>query len=137
MFSVLFGPAPPHTPLSRYTTWNGVLYMLFGAVFYATPQALHVFNGNVFQAGEEGLTRTLGVPLAVIGYLYIMGARTRSDVFGLATVLDRLVVPLLLVPLVLLGKVDPMLGLPFSILDPILGTGAYLIWRRQVRRGAS
>jgi hypothetical protein len=131
MVSVLFGPAPPHTPLSRYTTWNGVFYMLIGAVFYAAPNVVHVLDGNNFRPGEEGLTRTLGVPLAVIGYLYVMGARTRSDVFGLATVLDRLVVPFLLVPLVLLGKVDAGLGLPFSILDPILGTGAYLVWRRQ------
>jgi hypothetical protein len=130
MFSVLFGAVPPHTPLSRYTTWNGILYLLIGALFYAVPELVH---GNSFRPGEEGLTRTLGVPLAVIGYFYIMGARTRSDLFGLATVLNRLLVPVLLVPMVLAGKIDASVGLPFSILDPILGTGAYLIWRRQAR----
>jgi len=39
--------------------------------------------------------------------------------------------PALLVPLWLLGMAAPGMVLPFSILDPLLGLGAYMIWRRE------
>jgi len=61
-----------------------------------------------------------------------MGGRTRADSFGLSTVVDRLLVPVVLVPLWLLGTAPPGIVLPFAILDPLLGIGAYLIWRREL-----
>jgi hypothetical protein len=45
--------------------------------------------------------------------------------------MDRILVPLFIVPLVVAGQVDPMLVLPVAILDPILGIGAFVIWKRQ------
>jgi hypothetical protein len=131
--STLFAKAPPHTPLSRYTTYNGFFYMAAGALVFLWPRALEL-TGPALVGHEPGFARMLGAVLLLIGWFYVFGAKTRSDVFGLATVFDRLfLVPLLFLPLVALGEVDPAVGVPFAILDPLLGIGALLIWRRQRR----
>ena len=67
--------------------------------------------------------------IALIGYFYFFGARTGQDRFGVATILDRLIVPVLLVPLVM-GEISPQLGVPFAVLDPILAIGAWAIFAR-------
>jgi hypothetical protein len=129
---LLFSKAPPHTPLTRYTAWNGVLYMLVGATFYAWPGSVQVLlRAPPFQAGEAGLVRALGITIAAIGYFYFFGARTGQDRFGVATILDRLIVPVLLVPLVVTGEMSPQLGLPFAVLDPALAIGAWVIFARR------
>lgn len=124
--------SPRSTPLSRYTVWNGALYLALGAQLFAWPGAAQaIFRAAPFAAGEAGLVRVIGVTLAVIGWFYVMGGRTGADAFGLSTVVDRALIPLLLVPLAVLGEVDPHLVLPFAVLDPLLGFGAWLTWRRQ------
>lgn len=132
--AALLATSPNSTPLARYTAWNGALYLALGAIFYAYPGALQLAGAAPFAANEEGLVRALGAAVAVIGWLYIFGARTRADSFGLATVVDRLAIPVLLVPLVVLGMVDPFLGVPFAVLDPVLGIGAFVIWSRSRTR---
>jgi hypothetical protein len=62
-----------------------------------------------------------------------MGGRTRADSFALATVADRLLIPFLLLPLWRLDLVAPGMVLPFVVLDPLLGLGAYAIWRSERR----
>ena len=128
---LLFSKPPPHTSLTSYTAWNGVLYMLMGATFYSWPGATQVLlRAPPFQAGELGLVRALGMTIALIGYFYFFGARTGQDRFGVATILDRLIVPVLLVPLVVMGEISPQLGVPFAVLDPILAIGAWAIFAR-------
>ena len=128
--------APPSTPLSRYTVWNGVFYLCFGLVTYAWPGAVQtLFLAAPFEAGEEGLVRTVGLLVALIGYFYVMGGRTAADSFGLGTIVDRALVPFLLAPLALWFGVDPHIVVPFAVLDPLLALGAFVIWRRQ-QRGA-
>lgn len=123
--------SPPSTPLSRYTAWNGALYLATGALLYAWPGAAQtLFGAAPFSAGEGGLVRVVGFTVMVIGWFYVMGARTRADSFGLATVVDRALVPLFLVPLAVTGAVDPHVVVPFAILDPVLAIGAFVIWRR-------
>jgi hypothetical protein len=124
--------SPRSTPLSRYTTWNGGLYLAVGLLLYAWPGAAQGLMGMPpFQASEAGLVRVSGFSLMVIGWFYVMGARTGADSFGLATVADRVLVPIFLVPLAASGAVDLRLVLGFIILDPLLALGAYLIWRGQ------
>lgn len=121
----------PSTPLSRYTAANGVLYVVFGIVVYAWPEVTQLIGAADFEAGESGLVRILGFVLAVIGWFYIMGARTRADSFGLATVFDRvLIVPVFLLALVVTDTVDAGFVVPFAILDPVLGLGALAVWLR-------
>lgn len=133
-----FSKPPPHTPLTRYTEWNGVLYMLMGATFYAWPGSAQVLlRAPSWQAGEAGLVRALGMAIALIGYFYFFGARTGQDRFGVATILDRLIVPVLLVPLVVSGELSPQLGLPFAVLDPTLAIGAWAIFARSQSKSAA
>jgi hypothetical protein len=124
-------PAGPHSRLSRYTVANGVVYLAIGiGIAFAPAQVLlRAFFLDEFVRHEEVLGRTAGMLLIVIGWFYVMGGRTRSDSFALATVVDRLAIPLFLAYLYRLGL--PLgIALPFAILDPVLALGAYLIWRR-------
>ena len=128
---MLARPNEPVTPLARYTTWNGVLYIVLGLQLYFWPGVVQVFfMADPFEAGEAGLLRAMGLCVAIIGWFYIFGSRTNRDSFGLATIGDRLLVPLFLLPLAWTGEVDPMIVVPLAVLDPLLAFGAWLIWKR-------
>lgn len=131
--TLLFAPPEtPRSPLARYTEANGLFYLATGAAFYVAPGLLTFVPGMApFDGFEEGMMRALGMVVAFIGWFYYIGGRTNSVRFGLATVLDRLLVPVFLLPLVLTGQLQAPLGLAFSVLDPLLGLGAYLIWAKQ------
>src|SRR5512137_534486 len=94
-------PPGPHSRLSRYIVANGLLYMAIGASMYLAPVAVleRVFFLPPLSPLEQGLLRALGSVAAIIGWFYVMGGRTRAASFGLATVVDRLLVPFLFVPL--------------------------------------
>jgi hypothetical protein len=115
-------PAGPHSRLRRYTVANGVLYLAAGAAIHLLPAEVltRLFFLGALTGREEGLLRAIGVLTAAVGWFYALGGRTRADSFGLATVVDRMLIPLLLVPRWLLGMAPPGLVLPFSILDPLL-----------------
>jgi hypothetical protein len=134
-WSVLWSQPPgPHSRLSRYIVANGLLYMAIGVCMYLAPTAVleRVFFLPPLSPLEQGLVRALGSVAAIIGWFYVMGGRTRAASFCLATVVDRLLVPFLFVPLWVLGLAPPGLVLPFAILDPVLAIGAYFIWRQEV-----
>ena len=123
--------APPSTPLSRYTIGNGALYLGLGALLLVWPGAVQIaFFADDFVGREAGLVRVLGMTVMVIGWFYVAGGRTAADSFGLATVVDRLLIPAILVPLALSGAVDWHLAVPFAVLDPVLGIGGFVVWRR-------
>ena len=117
-------PKEPWTPLARYTTVNGVLYVLLGLALYVGPWV----GWNPQAEVDVGSGQLQGISIAVIGWFYIFGARTNRDSFGLATVADRLALPVLLLPLVLTGAVEWTRVLPLAIIDPILGVGAWWVW---------
>jgi hypothetical protein len=120
------------TPLARYTQANGFLYLVIGFAIFAAPGVMEMLPSmGPFEGEEEGLVRVIGFAVAVIGWFYVFGARTNVDSFGLATAGDRLLVPFFLVPLGLTGQVDGLLVYTFSVVDPLLGLGALLLWRRQ------
>jgi hypothetical protein len=122
---------PKSTPLSTYTTWNGVFYFVLGLSFFAWPgQVQLLFGADPFEAGEAGLMRVIGFTVAILGWFYIMGGRTGAASFGLATVVDRVLVPAFLLPLGFSGSVDLHLVVPFAVLDPVLGIGAFIVWKR-------
>jgi hypothetical protein len=133
-FSALWSqPSGPHSRLSRYIVANGVLHIAIGATMYLAPAAVleRVFFLPPLSPLEQGLLRALGSVAAIVGWFHVMGGRTRAASFGLATVVDRLLVPVLFVPLWILGLGPPGLVFPFAILDPVLAIGAHLIWRRE------
>jgi hypothetical protein len=130
-------PPGPHSRLSRFVVANGLLYLAIGlgVCFAPTPVLLRVFFLDRLAGYEEGLARAVGLTLAVIGWLYAMGGRARSDSFALATVADRLLIPLFLAYLHRLGLPLGMV-LPFAILDPLLAIATWWIWRRERAREA-
>lgn len=131
---MLSTPDEPLTPLARYTQVNGFLYLALGLVVYAWPNVMGLVGAGQLEGQEPALYRIVGLAIAIIGWFYVMGARTNRDSFGLATFADRILVPFFVLPLVFTGQVDPMLVLPVAILDPILGVGAFVLWKRQADR---
>lgn len=125
-------PATPATPLSRYTHWNGIVYVALGGTLYLAPGLVRtLLFMEPFTGREEGYMRLLGLAVAIIGWFYVFGARTRAESFSLATIADRLALPVLLLPLYFNGQLEAGLVFAFAVLDPLLALGAYLIWRRQ------
>lgn len=125
-------PAGLPGALSRYTFWNGVMYLVVGGTFYLAPDMVRkLLFMAPFAGHEEGYMRLLGVAVAIIGWFYVFGARTRADSFALSTVADRIAVPALLLPLYFTGQMAAGPIFAFALLDPLLALGAYLIWRRQ------
>jgi len=125
-------PAGSPGALSRYTFWNGVMYLVVGGAFYLAPDMVRkLLFMTPFSGHEEGYMRLLGVAVAIIGWFYVFGARTRADSFALSTVADRIAVPALLLPLYFTGQMAAGPIFAFALLDPLLALGAYLIWRRQ------
>lgn len=116
--------------LARYTVANGVFYLATGLVlfFAAAPIAQLVSAVEGFPLHDVGLVRVAGMAVAIIGWFYIAGGRTGATSFGLATVADRALVPLFLVPVWWLGEAPALLTLPFAVLDPILALGAIALW---------
>jgi hypothetical protein len=132
LHSMLETPARPPSALSIYIFWNGVLYLAVGAALYVDPDLVRkLLFMAPFSGHELGYSRALGVAVAVIGWLYMFGARTGADSFALATVADRIAVPVLLLPLYFTGQLEAGLVFAFALLDPLLALGAYVIWRRQ------
>jgi hypothetical protein len=123
---------PPNlSAASRYTALNGVAYLGLGALFILWPQAAQtLLMESTFAGHEEALFRVIGLTVVVIGWLYLFGGRSGSRQFVAASVIDRLVfVPLVLVPLAMAG-VFPHVLLAFSILDPLLAIGAWVLLAR-------
>ena len=130
MFFKALWERPASTPLSRFTERCGMLYLALGATIFAWPGQFQLVGVAPFQGQEEGLARVVGFTVMVVGWFYFMGGRTGATSFGLASVVDRLLVPLFLIPLGLTGQVSWPIALPFAILDPALGLVAFFIWRR-------
>ncbi|MGB0591522.1 MAG: hypothetical protein ACPGU1_17750 [Myxococcota bacterium] len=121
----------PATRLSRYTERCGYFYLAVGmGLLFAPTGPVAVGLLPAYEGQEEALIRLLGLTLGVVGYFYVFGGRTQQPSFGLATVLDRLLVPGLLGFVYMASHVELMIVLPLAILDPILGIGAYILWRR-------
>lgn len=123
-------PDTPASKLSRYTMWNGVLYLLLGGALFVLPGGVHQAIMGV-AADQVGNVRLVGMCVGIIGWFYVMGARTGATSFGLATVVDRAAVPFLLGALVVAGEVTLQQVIAFAVLDPLLALGAFLIWRAE------
>jgi hypothetical protein len=129
-FKSLMSPVPPPTALSKYTTFNGVLYMATGTLFWLYPYALELFGHPPLTVATAGPTRGIGIAVMQIGWFYLWGARTRSESFSLATIVNRFFARVLILPLVYLKLLEPTLGIPFVVIDLLLATGMLIVWKR-------
>lgn len=127
-FSTLLA-SPPSTPLSRFVMWNGVFYCAFGATTLLWPGVTQVMGAAPFAGQEEGLTRAVGAMGLVVGWFYVMGARTRADSFCLATIVDRLAIVLpVFVVLGATGAIDPHVAYLLAVMDPVFALITLGIW---------
>lgn len=123
---------PTTLPLaSRYTVSNGVLYLGMGMVMIVWPGVIQtLFRDPAFVGHEAALIRLVGMTVAVVGWFYLFGGRSGARQLVAASVIDRLLVPVLLVPMALAG-VFPHLLVSIAILDPSLAIGAWVLLARQ------
>ncbi len=116
---------------SRYIVWNGLLYLGTGALLIAWPGATQkLFMEPAFVGHEAALIRVIGMTVAVIGWFYLFGGRSGARQIVAASVVDRLAVPAVLLPLAIAG-VFPHLLVAFAILDPSLAIGAWVLLARK------
>jgi hypothetical protein len=111
---------------SRFSIYNGYLYMASGAMMLFFPGAMQLlYMEPAFAGREEGLVRNIGMTLAIIGWFYIFGGRCWAKQIVAASVLDRLLlVPPVLIYLTYTG-VFPHAMLSFAVLDPVLAIVAW------------
>src|SRR5689334_6226835 len=100
-FEVLLAtPAGGLGPLSRYIVANGWFYLAVGLILLVAPQGGQELAFQAELGGHDaGFVHVIGMTVAIIGFFYVIGGRTGSDSFALATVVDRLLVPFVLIPL--------------------------------------
>ena len=120
---------------SRYTAWNGLIYLALGILFILWPTSVQtLFRERAFAADEQGLFRVLGLAVVVIGWLYLFGGRAGGRQVVAASVIDRLIfVPAVLLPLAMAG-VFPHVLVAFALLDMSLAVGAWVILARKIGR---
>ncbi|MFT4626895.1 MAG: hypothetical protein ACI8PZ_005576 [Myxococcota bacterium] len=130
-WSALWARPDELSPLARYTIANGLLYMAAGAVLYLAPMwLLELAFMTELDPMAAGFVNLLGMAVGFIGWFYVMGGRTGTDSFALGTVVDRLLLPFVLVPIVLADVVPITPLLAFGIGDPLLAIGALVLWKR-------
>ena len=127
LLSALRESPSPLPRSSRFTVWNGVLYMAAGGLLLIWPGAVQsLLQDAEFNGREAELIRVLGMAVVIIGWFYVFGGRSGGRQVVAASVLDRLIlVPVVLAPLAL-GGVFPHLLWTFVVLDPVL---ALVAWR--------
>jgi hypothetical protein len=123
---------PGLTTASKYTTLNGIGYLVVGATLIVWPEVTQtLFREPAFVGHEQALMRVIGLTVVVIGWLYFFGGRSGARQFIAASVVDRLVfVPAVLIPLAI-GGVFPRLFLTFAVFDAVLAIGAWALLRRE------
>jgi len=117
---------------SRYTAFNGIFYMVSGALVLAWPGAIQtIFRDPGFAGHEEALFRLLGMVLMVVGWLAFFGGRSGAKQIVAASVVDRVTLaPLVLASLAMAGVFTHVMA-TFAIVDPTLGIGAWLLLGRK------
>jgi uncharacterized membrane protein len=64
----------------------------------------------------------------IVGWLYVFAGRTGERSVVAASVIDRLLIPAVLIPLILTGVLPHLLSV-FAVVDPALGIGAWMLLR--------
>ena len=134
LFDALCETPPKLTNSSKFTVFNGVIYMTAGGLLLIWPGAVQtLFFDSEFAGQESALVRLLGMTLAIIGWFYFFGGRSGGRQIVAASVLDRIIlVPLVLVPLAIAGVFPILLG-TFAVLDPALGFAAWWLLAKENR----
>ena len=120
------------TTASRYTAFNGVVYLIAGATLIIWPGVLQtLFREEAFRGPRRRAHARDRSDDCRDRVLYVFGGRSGARQIVAASVIDRLVfVPLVLLPLAIAG-VFPRLFVAFTILDASLAIGAWWLIHRK------
>lgn len=123
----------PMSNLERYMVGTGALYLGLGLGMVCTAPQLLLLVSHVDELGwtDVGLARVLGLSVAIIGMLYIVGGRTGGTAFALSTVVERLVVVAVLTGLWSVGELPGLATFLFCALNLTLLGGALWVWRSE------
>ena len=122
-------PKQPLSRLARFTSVQGLFYMVLGLVLMVSPTEVLTLLTGLAEEGQPAL-RLCGFTVVVVGWFYFMGGRTGASSFALATVVDRAIVPFVMVGFVLTDQLSLQLVAPVAILDPVLAFITWRIWRQ-------
>lgn len=130
-------PRQTLTTLRVFTVWSAIMaYLISGILGVAFPQLLsRVFMMDLSGRYDTGYWRLNCGLLAVIGFLYIVTARSRPAVAGNGALLGTVPERLLFVTSALLWLFrQSLVSLPFAaafgLLDSTLAIITYVIWSR-------
>ena len=134
LFGELIGKSPDQTPVTRFLSSNGLIYIVVGVIMVAWPGSMQTVFGEIdFVGRESGLIQVLGLTVAIIGVLYLLGGRGHSKQVIAVSVLCRpVLVPATIIPLAN-GGVFPGLLYTFVALDVGLSLIMLVIYRRHER----
>ena len=135
LISIAFERPPALTRASRYTAFNGLIYLGLGVGLIIWPGLIQtVFRERAFAADEQGLMRVIGMAVLLIGYYLVVGGRSGSRPATAASVIDRwTVVPLVLLPIAASG-VFPRFLITVVIVDFCLATSTWMLLRAERAR---
>ena len=130
LISLVLEKPPILTTASKYTVFNGVVYVSLGVLLILWPGAIQtVFRERVFIGDEQGLMRVIGLVVLLIGYYLVIGGRSGSRQATAASVIDRMtIVPLVLLPLATSG-VFPRFLITVVIVDFCLAVTTWMFLR--------
>ena len=138
LISTVLEKPPTLTTASKYTVFNGFVYLGLGAGLILWPGLIQtVFRERAFVGDEQGLMRVIGFAVLLVGYYLWIGGRSGSRQAAAASVIDRwTVVPLVLLPIALSG-VFPRFLITVVVVDFCLATSTWMILRADAGRGSS
>lgn len=130
LISLILEKPPILTTASKYTVFNGFVYVSLGVLLILWPGAIQtVFRERAFVGDEQGLMRVIGFTVLLIGYYLVIGGRAGSRQATAASVLDRItIVPLVLLPLAISG-VFPHFLITVVIVDFCLAVSTWRLLR--------
>lgn len=131
LFSIAFEKLPNLTAASKFTAFNGFVYLGLGVLLILWPGAIQTLLGErAFVGDEQSLFRVLGLAVGVIGYYLVIGGRSGGRPASAASVIDRLTVaPLVLIPLAIAG-VFPRFLIAVVVVDATLAISTWALLRR-------
>jgi len=110
-----------------------------GDVNYFSPEQKVIADGLVVDGPDEvrkAIRQEIKygsdwIKLLVTGAYMSVGDDPRNVAFSLASIINRcLFGPVMILPLVYFKLLEPTLGIPFVVIDVVLGVGMFVIWKR-------
>lgn len=124
--------APGQSRTARTIEWFGWLMLLESPILLLAPHfAASLLQLPALEPQAANYFRLLGLPIGGLGMLYVASGRLNSAGFAFASLLDRPIVPFVMLLLWSRGVIPGPLALAFSIQDTIGFLWTLLTWKSE------